>query len=303
MGTCLFLNLVQEVNHEVSHMHHTMKLRDFHRSLFALTEFLLYFHISWKTQALKRLFACMRQLISSNESHHAYVFRYQQRLFLFSVVMYTYRILENFVYTFIEETPTLPALILNVTQAYAYLFIFVPWMLYYTSVKAIGDRIKLYFTTQTQRIRSVNQLELAWYDIQDLVKGVEDHLSLIPFIYLCLTFYETFSLVTLLAKRSMTLSTTVVILSYLASYAGHLVYAVYLIEKVNKSSKSHLSSFKRDVSLRRFPPEFTNIYDELRDSIELKLTAFSVVDLSYSTLLGTLSSLISLTVLYVQIDP
>ncbi|KAI1280809.1 hypothetical protein HDE_13324 [Halotydeus destructor] len=130
---------------------------------------------------------------------------------------------------------------------------------------------------------------------------MESCLSVFPLIHVTLFFVNTFATAAHIVKTDSILSPALYLLALLIAFIL-IIYSVYLIDEVNLKSKKAFFRFRLDIATGRYPESYSEVLTLLEDTISLKLTAFSVFDMNYSSILSAFANLISFTVLYIGLD-
>ncbi|KAI1303879.1 hypothetical protein HDE_02045 [Halotydeus destructor] len=180
--------------------------------------------------------------------------------------------------------------------AYTYMFIYV------LLVQALSRAIRGFFNVSLKR-NDVSELRKEWIQIVNGINEFEDLMSTIPLMFTSCLFFECLNFMTRIARLTLTMA---FIYDYIISIFIDMVtvvYVVHVIESSNAASRRLLWKFRSDIVHGVYSREHELLYQDMVDTIEMKLTANSMFVLDYSAILNITSALISMTILFRDLDP
>ena len=165
----------------------------------------------------------------------------------------------------------------------------------------ISDFLKQEFATTDVEIENYIR---RWSQLKTATSTFEDLFSIYPLLWFSNLFVK--SCVFLVKLKSMSFEINAIILVSYGWFASECVLSslvLFTIDRVNKSTRMMYDNFKRqNMSRLLVNPKFDRLSVEINDSLSLNLTAWSLFDLNKKFMLSFISSLVSFSVLFMQLS-
>ncbi|KAI1281203.1 hypothetical protein HDE_13316 [Halotydeus destructor] len=188
-----------------------------------------------------------------------------------------------------------------VISPYVSTFFYVYMLAYAVIIKALGLRIKAYFSMIGSN--NVHELRKAWTVVVDSIIRFEEVMSMLPLIFTSGLFFGSLNMITRIFRVPLTPFEALHHLLAVLTDVAVLFYVVCTIEGANSESRQLLWNFKKNIVHGTYSREHQHLYEDMVSTIDMKVTAYSLFSLDYSAVLNLISALISITMLFTQIDP
>lgn len=152
--------------------------------------------------------------------------------------------------------------------------------------------------------KSVRSLRILWHQIREIKHRFTNSSSLIPLLWLGNIFFKSFSNGVAIRYNVINGSSTFTFILnywYLVEEIFHVLLLILYIDRVNGNAQLHLLEFRRECLERERSQELELLYTDLKESILIQVTGWSMFTLNKEFVLSFVSALISFSVLFIQL--
>lgn len=153
---------------------------------------------------------------------------------------------------------------------------------------------------------SVRSLRILWHEMRGIKDRFTNSSSLIPLLWMGNIFFKSFSNGVAIRYNVMngsSTSTFSLILNYwyLVEEIFHVLVIILYIDRVNGKAQVELLQFRRECLERERSQEVELLYQDLKESILIQVTGWSMFTLNKEFVLSFISALISFSILFIQL--
>lgn len=155
-----------------------------------------------------------------------------------------------------------------------------------------------------ERSESVRSLRILWHQIREIKHRFTNASSLIPLLWMGNIFFKSFSNGVAIRYNVITGSNTFTFILnywYLAEEIFHVLLIILYTDRVNAKAQDHLLEFRRECLQRERNQELELLYRDIKESILIEITGWSMFTLNKEFVLSFISALISFSILFIQL--